>query len=158
VQRVNVSSVWQLRLHIFNRWGMVDACDELTGWSVFWREIHFHLSYGICYAMIAVLCLLKPIFWCDPWQSCAVLIIRPVLTNFHIVLLPLGSGMSQWYSAGLRAVWLGVRVPTGAGNFSRHHRVQTGSGAHPASYPMGTRASFPGGKATGAWSWPLTSI
>jgi hypothetical protein len=25
--------------------------------------------------------------------------------------------------------------------------VQTGSGAHPASYPMGTGGSFPGGKA-----------
>jgi hypothetical protein len=45
-----------------------------------------------------------------------------------------------------------------SGNFSLHHRVQTGSGAHPASYPMGTRDSFPGGKAAGAWSWPLTSI
>jgi hypothetical protein len=40
---------------------------------------------------------------------------------------------------------------------SLHHRVQNGSGAHPAPYPMGTR-NFPGGKATGAWSWPLTSI
>jgi hypothetical protein len=28
--------------------------------------------------------------------------------------------------------------PAGAGNFSLHHRVQNGSGAHPASYPMGT--------------------
>jgi hypothetical protein len=28
--------------------------------------------------------------------------------------------------------------------------VQTGSGAHPASYPMGTGSSFPGGKAAGA--------
>jgi len=28
----------------------------------------------------------------------------------------------------------------------------------PASYPMGTMGSFPGGKAAGAWSWPLTSI
>jgi hypothetical protein len=46
----------------------------------------------------------------------------------------------------------------GAGNFSRHHHVQTSSGAHPASYPMGTRGSFPGGEAAGAWSWPLTSI
>jgi len=36
------------------------------------------------------------------------------------------------------------------GNFSLHHRVQNGSGAHPASYPMGTRGSFPEGKATGA--------
>jgi hypothetical protein len=33
--------------------------------------------------------------------------------------------------------------------------VQNGSGAHPASYPMGTRGSFPGGKAADAWSIPL---
>jgi hypothetical protein len=42
-----------------------------------------------------------------------------------------------------------VRFPAGAGNFSLHHHVQDGSGAHPASYPMGTRGSFPGGKAAG---------
>jgi hypothetical protein len=42
-----------------------------------------------------------------------------------------------------------VRFPARAGNFSLHHRVQNGSGAHPA-YPMGTRGSFPGGKAVGA--------
>jgi hypothetical protein len=45
-----------------------------------------------------------------------------------------------------------VRFPAGAGNFSLHHRVKNGSGAHPASYPMGTRGSSPGGKAAGAWS------
>jgi hypothetical protein len=28
------------------------------------------------------------------------------------------------------------------GNFYFHHRVQSGSGAHPASYPIGTRGSF----------------
>jgi hypothetical protein len=44
-----------------------------------------------------------------------------------------------------------VRFPgRGAGNFSLHHRVQNGSGEHPASYPMDTRGSFPGGKAVGA--------
>jgi hypothetical protein len=43
-----------------------------------------------------------------------------------------------------------VRFLAGAGNFSLHHRVQNGSGAHPASYPMGTRGSFPGGKAAGS--------
>jgi hypothetical protein len=51
-----------------------------------------------------------------------------------------------------------VRFPAGAGKFSLHYHVQNGSGAHPASYPMGTRSSFPGCKAAGAWSWPLTSI
>jgi hypothetical protein len=38
------------------------------------------------------------------------------------------------------------RFPAGAGNFSLRHRVQNGSRAHPASYPMGTRGSFPGVK------------
>jgi hypothetical protein len=51
-----------------------------------------------------------------------------------------------------------VRFAAGAGNFYLHHRIQNGSGAHPASYPMGTRVSFPGDKAAGARSWPLTSI
>jgi hypothetical protein len=37
--------------------------------------------------------------------------------------------------------------------FSLIHSVQTGSGAHPAAYAMGT-----GGKAAKAWSWPLTSL
>jgi hypothetical protein len=42
--------------------------------------------------------------------------------------------------------------------FSLLNSVQTGSVTHPASYPMGTEDSFPGDKAAGAWSWPLTSI
>jgi hypothetical protein len=43
-----------------------------------------------------------------------------------------------------------VRFLAGAGNFSLHHRVQNSSGAHPASYPMGRRGSFPWVKAAGA--------
>jgi hypothetical protein len=42
-----------------------------------------------------------------------------------------------------------VRSPTEAKDFSSSPCVQTGSGPHPASYPMGTEGSFPGGKA-----WP----
>jgi hypothetical protein len=42
-----------------------------------------------------------------------------------------------------------VRSPEGARNLSLRHRVQNGSGAHPTSYPMGTRGSFPGDKAAG---------
>jgi hypothetical protein len=33
--------------------------------------------------------------------------------------------------------------------FPLHHRVQNGSGAHPASYPMGTSGSFTGVKQPG---------
>jgi hypothetical protein len=56
--------------------------------------------------------------------------------------IALGYGLDDWGSR--------FRVPAGAGNFSLHHRVQNGSVAHPASYPMGTRGSFSGGKAAGA--------
>jgi hypothetical protein len=49
---------------------------------------------------------------------------------------------------GLDDLMIGVRFAVGAGNISLHHRVQTGSGAHPASYPTGTGGCFPGGKAT----------
>jgi hypothetical protein len=45
---------------------------------------------------------------------------------------------------------VGVRIPAGTGNFSLRHRVQTGSGAHPISYPMATGDSFLGDKAAGA--------
>jgi hypothetical protein len=44
--------------------------------------------------------------------------------------------------------WMtGVRSPTEAEDFSSILCVQTGSGAHPASCPMGTGGPFPGGKA-----------
>jgi hypothetical protein len=52
--------------------------------------------------------------------------------------IALGYGLDDW---GPR-----FQFPVGAGNFSLHHCVQNDSGAHPASYPMGKRDSFPGGK------------
>jgi hypothetical protein len=41
---------------------------------------------------------------------------------------------------------IGVRFPAGEGDFSLLFRVETGSVADPASYPMGTGVTFPGGK------------
>jgi hypothetical protein len=48
--------------------------------------------------------------------------------TFSSVSIVIGSGLDD---RGSR-----FRFRTGAGNFSLHHRVQNGSGAHPASYPM----------------------
>jgi hypothetical protein len=45
-----------------------------------------------------------------------------------------------------------VRFPGGAGNFSLRHRVQIGTGAYPASYPVGTGGPFSEGKLAGARS------
>jgi hypothetical protein len=42
-----------------------------------------------------------------------------------------------------------VRIPAESGNFSLHHRVQNGSGAHSASYAVGTRGFFLGIKRPG---------
>jgi len=61
-----------------------------------------------------------------------------------------GAEIAQSYSSGLRA-GSGVQVPAGIGNYSLHHRVQTGSGPHPAFYSMGTGGSYPGDKATETW-------
>jgi hypothetical protein len=81
--------------------------------------------------------------------------------NFDFSILELRSRDSSVGTAlgyGLDDRSSRVRFPAGAGNFSLHHRVQNGSGAHPASYPMGTRGSFLGAKAAGSRSWQLTSI
>jgi hypothetical protein len=57
-----------------------------------------------------------------------------------------GSSGSIVSDYGLDDRAIEVRSPTGA-DFSSSPCVQTGFGAHPASYPMGTRGSYPGGKA-----------
>jgi hypothetical protein len=44
---------------------------------------------------------------------------------------------------------MGVQFPEEAGNFSLRHRIQTGSGDHTASYPMGTGDPSPGIKLLG---------
>jgi hypothetical protein len=59
---------------------------------------------------------------------------------------------------GLRAGWPGFDSHKEREEFSLLHSTQTGSGAHPAFYPMGVRGSFSRDRAAGAWSWPLTSI
>jgi hypothetical protein len=52
-----------------------------------------------------------------------------------------------WLSGRGAVVGLPVRA-----RYFTSPRVQTGSGAHPAYYPMGALGSFHAGKATGAWS------
>jgi hypothetical protein len=78
-------------------------------------------------------------------EICLVICNITKLTEFSThknssVGIALGYRLDDWGS--------GIRFPVGAGNFSLHHRVQKGSGAHPASFPGCIRGSFPGVK------WP----
>jgi hypothetical protein len=57
-----------------------------------------------------------------------------------------GSTVSIVSDYGLDVRAIGVRSPAGAKEFSSNLCVQTGSGAHPASYPLGTGSLFPGDK------------
>jgi hypothetical protein len=64
---------------------------------------------------------------------------EPNLCFNNLIILMSDYGLDDWA--------IEVRSPTEAENFSSSPCVQTSSGAHPASYPMGTGGSFPGGKA-----------
>jgi hypothetical protein len=70
-----------------------------------------------------------------------IILYRPDVVN--------GSSGSIVSDYGLDDRVIEVRSPTGAEDFSSSLCVQTGSEAHPASYPMGTGGGgpFPGGKA-----------
>jgi hypothetical protein len=68
----------------------------------------------------------------------------------HLTLgQPCDSSVSIALGYGLDDRGSTVRFQAGAGNFSLHRRVQNGSGAHPASYPMGTRGFSLGVKRPG---------
>jgi len=87
---------------------------------------------------------------CGPQAGGNTLLKQSIRTNVHLYKvaficvdyrrIALGCGLDDRDSRG--------RFPTVAGNF--RHRFQNGSGTHLASYPMGTRDSFLGDKATGA--------
>jgi hypothetical protein len=77
-----------------------------------------------------------------------VVVVVVVIIIIIIIIIDSSVGIALCY--GLDDRGSTFRFPAGGGNFSLHHRVQTCSGVHPASYPMGTKGSFPGGKAAGA--------
>jgi hypothetical protein len=72
-----------------------------------------------------------------------------IIHNLPIVTQSRDSSVGIALGYGLDDRGSRVRFLAVAGNVSLHYRVQNGSGAHPASYPMGTRGSFPGVKRPG---------
>jgi hypothetical protein len=78
----------------------------------------------------------------------------PLYCNINDFLLTCNEGRDSSVGIaldyGLNDRGFRFRFLAGAGNFSLHHRVKNGSGSRPASYPVGTRGCFLGGKAAGA--------
>jgi hypothetical protein len=69
--------------------------------------------------------------------------------KYRFIMHSIGHHLESWDSSVSIATGyrldnrgVGVRVLVGS-EFSLLHLVQTGSGVHPASYPMGTGSSFP---------------
>jgi hypothetical protein len=77
------------------------------------------------------------------------LTMRETLPLFLLYINSQGNSVGIATGYGLDDRCSEVRFPAGDGNFSVLHRVQTGSGANPDFYPVGTWGSFPRGKATG---------
>jgi hypothetical protein len=81
------------------------------------------------------------------------LFLNVTVLHYNVFTKPVYNQMSRGSSGsivsdyGLDDRTIEVRSPTEAEDFSSSPCVQTGSGAHPASYPMGTGGPFPGGKA-----------
>jgi hypothetical protein len=71
---------------------------------------------------------------------------RRTLLLSYSVYMELGSSVSIVSGYGLDDRAIGVRSPAEAKDFSFNLCVRTGSGAHPAFYPMGTAGPFPGVK------------
>jgi hypothetical protein len=70
--------------------------------------------------------------------------------NVHLnneTVASVGAGIATGYGPDDRGVEFKSRLGQ---EFSLLHFVQTGSGVHPTSHPMGTGGSFPGDKAAGA--------
>jgi hypothetical protein len=69
---------------------------------------------------------------------------------YILVYMSRDSSVDVATGRGLDDLMIEDSIPGGGWEFFLGHFVQTGSGAHPASYPCGTCGSFRGGKAAGA--------
>jgi hypothetical protein len=100
-----------------------------------------------CYTARAITGLVKE--WITYWYENNVFHFICIISLFLIWIKSRDSSVGIALGYGLDDRGSRVRFPAGAGNFSLHHRVQNGSGAHPTFYPTGTGASYHAAKRPG---------
>jgi len=109
-------------------------------WTANARDGKFNQGYKVVFAACRKKCLKFECHFClMSWLNQGLIFSFFFFFFFLVVVEP---RYIIRHRAGLGA----GRFPGGAGNFSLHHRVQNGSGPHTASYPMGKRGSFLGGR------------
>jgi hypothetical protein len=132
---------------------------KLCGNRAFKMNIQFccHLCCSTC-AIFRNSPQCTTISFCQCWLSPTV---SPnfdtnLLLYFILYYIWVTVGVTQSVQRRAKSLTDSVWFPAGAETFL--NTAQTGSGAHPASYPMGSGDYFPGRKTAGTWRWPLTSI
>jgi hypothetical protein len=145
----NLSRVWNARWRSFTV-GIFQVPYFDTRFMIYFAHLHLVRMWAVSKKLVMVDFLLVTIVLkhlCLRNMTVCVLWTRCTKRTTHIGRSCSSVRIFNFRSCyGLDDRGSRVRFPAGAVNFS-HHRVQNGSGAHPASYPMGTRGSFPGGKA-----------
>lgn len=125
------------------------------------KPIHYFLckSSSFCFVSTFVLPSLPRPTPHGPIQIVQTYISSLGCASLSFAFISPASRPAKWAGgiSSLRAGRRGVRIPVGARDFSLLEILRTGSGAHLASYSVGTRV-ISRGKAAGAWCSPLTSI
>jgi hypothetical protein len=121
-----------------------------------WRMEEFQLLTGMNYRSSSAqrVTLLIELFHkaVNSWRGCYH--VKHCFVKYLYKFVPLKAGIAQ------------IRVWTGRSQFDSRKRQEIFSFPYCpdhiycplASYPMGTGGTFPEGKVSGAWSWPLTCI
>jgi hypothetical protein len=95
---------------------------------------------------IVYMCVVEVGFFCK--DSLPVCRFVPSFHKLAICTFSLRVGIAQSVQRQAMGWTAWVRFPA-VQDFSLLHSIQTGTWAHPASCPMGTGGSFPGGKVAG---------
>jgi hypothetical protein len=124
-------------------------CQRLTAWAMAWTTDSYSHNKIPCFHLT--------LFFITSFQNYTIRTVHTFIhyfskIHFNIKLLYIrrwsrGSSVSIVSGYGLDDRAIEVRSPAGANDFSSSPCIQTGSGAHPASYTVGTWGPFSGGKA-----------
>jgi hypothetical protein len=130
---------------------------RVLGWGIgllqsLHKKLTFNMHHNVCVCVFEI-CVFWVLLHSDN------ILKQPTTTCFHIPSAVHRRNRDSSVVLRWAKGWMiGGSSPDRDCKWYLYHHVQTGPGAHPVSYPVGTSDSFSGSKVAGSWSWPLTSI